>query len=190
MRNISVAAQGGAAQGAIFQILPKPVVPSPVQRFAFKSKASPFVPGTPFVNSVAVGGVLELGFKRQIFPPDAASAMYAKPSLPKAIPEGLQLAGLGINPTTTNEGESRLILQTGQGLGDAALPVVYKFRRESPAKPSIANGVTIRVEKVGLCGNNEEISPVPRDPKAKTKRSVKKRNRFDLILLPSCAPMT
>src|ERR671923_2366541 len=38
----------------IFQTLPRPVVPSPVQRLPDLSKASPFVPGTPEANG-AVG---------------------------------------------------------------------------------------------------------------------------------------
>ena len=52
MRNTSTQFTGGeAAQLApglvIFQTLPWPVVPSPVQRLPRRSKANPLVPGTP-----------------------------------------------------------------------------------------------------------------------------------------------
>src|SRR6185503_3992627 len=40
---------------AIFQILPCPVVPSPVQRLPKRSKARPFVPGTPVAKAIASG---------------------------------------------------------------------------------------------------------------------------------------
>src|ERR1043166_8749135 len=51
MRNASTQPAPVVAQlpppEAIFQTLPIPVVPSPVQRLPSRSKANPFVPGTP-----------------------------------------------------------------------------------------------------------------------------------------------
>src|SRR6185369_5615250 len=60
MRNISWA----TPVRSIIHTRPAPVVPSPVQRLPFQSKASPFVPGTPVAKSVAVGGLESFGVKR------------------------------------------------------------------------------------------------------------------------------
>ena len=60
MRNISVTTPAGV----IFHTRPAPVVPSPVHKLPFQSKARPFVPGTPVANTVAVGGLAAFGVKR------------------------------------------------------------------------------------------------------------------------------
>src|SRR4029077_8065897 len=68
MRNTSTQLTGGEAVQlapgpVIFQTLPWPVVPSPVQRFPCRSKATPLVPGTPAAKIVASGGLLASGLK-------------------------------------------------------------------------------------------------------------------------------
>src|SRR5437773_4791240 len=93
-------------RGPTFQTRPCPVVPSPVQRWPWRSKARPFVPGTPVANPVAVGGVRSSGGSVQMTPPDPASATYRFPARSNVIPDGLQgeAAGLGRNPTTGRAG--------------------------------------------------------------------------------------
>src|SRR6185312_6626258 len=61
IRNTSVTV---VPSGDILHTRPCPVVPSPVQRLPFQSKARPLVPGTLEANTVAVGGDEALGVKR------------------------------------------------------------------------------------------------------------------------------
>ena len=61
MRNISVTV---LPSGEMRQTRPRAVVPSPVQRLPFQSKARPLVPGTPVAKTVAAGGLEALGVKR------------------------------------------------------------------------------------------------------------------------------
>src|SRR5258706_3815867 len=132
MRNASTQPVKAGSQAppveAIFQTLPSPVTPSPVQRLPSRSKASPFVPGTPVAKAVAVGGVVAFGAVTfQTVPVPAASATYRVAPSSKGMPEGLQATGFGMKPTTVcggDDGAAELIFHTGQGAGAAARPVV------------------------------------------------------------------
>src|SRR5262245_34677115 len=129
IRNTSSQLTGGvvaqlAPGPAIFQTLPKPVVPSPVQRFPRRSNATPLAPGTPVANGIAVSGFRAFGARTHMIPPLAASAMLRLPAASNVMPAGLH-PRFGMEPTTTKlSGLSLLILQTGQGSGAVARPVV------------------------------------------------------------------
>src|SRR4026209_72898 len=68
------------------------------------------------------------------------------PELLNTSPDGLH--GFGIKPTTTSEGDPRLICHTGHG-PVAPRPVVYRLE-PSVVSPSMVSGVVMRVEN-GTC---------------------------------------
>src|SRR5206468_1336164 len=119
---------------------PNPVVPSPVQRLPSRSNASPFVPGTPPADSVAVGCAAASGWSVSTRSP---SAKYRLPAASNVSPDGEHWAvgdGAGRKPTTISAGWARLICHTGQGIPfTPARPVVYRLPALSPVRPSIAS---------------------------------------------------
>src|SRR4051794_2781324 len=108
------------------QTRPNPVVPSPVQRLPSRSKAMPFVPGTPVAKASAVGTVahdpavesseaqpLASGATFQIVPAPAPSATYRLSAASNVMPDGLQPGAVfAMNATVTRE-PSRAMRQTG-----------------------------------------------------------------------------
>jgi hypothetical protein len=68
------------------------------------------------------------------------------PELLNRRPDGLH--GFGMKPTTTSEGDLRLICHTGHD-PVASRPVVYKLE-PSVVSPSMASGVVMSVTN-GLC---------------------------------------
>jgi hypothetical protein len=71
------------------------VVPSEIHSAPEESKARPFAPGTPLVNTVADGGFAASGTNDTTV---SAFATYNRPPRSKASPAGLH--GAGIVPTT------------------------------------------------------------------------------------------
>src|SRR5436190_1799946 len=118
---------------------PTLVVPSPVQRLPSRSKAMPFVPGTPVAKAVAVGmdahaGAVESSESQPLasgatfhsVPVPAPSAIYRLPSASKVMPDGLQPVGFGMNATVTRavarEAPDRALLRR-VGLATGAVQV-------------------------------------------------------------------
>jgi|SRR6185369_10310525 hypothetical protein len=138
----------------IFHTRPWPVVPSPVQRFPFLSKAMPFVPGTWTANASLIDAglvydplLLRVSF--QMTPPFCESAAYRFLALSKVIPEGPQVAaagfdafvGFGMLPIWVNDADSVpgviCIFQTGHGLGSVGLGLVATLLLCANARPVV-----------------------------------------------------
>src|SRR5688500_15099533 len=132
--------------GWIFHTRPSPVVPSPVQRLPSRSNARPLVPGTPAANALARGFTSAFGVSRHTLPPEAASATYRSPCASNAMPEGLQPAAFGMNPTSVSV--EPVMRHTGHAAGAAARPVVYRLPAASAVSPSMASGRTTWVVKL------------------------------------------
>ena len=94
-------------------------------------------------------------------------------------------------PTTTSEGVSTLIFQTGQGFPAPGLrPTVYKFPELSPVNPSMANGVVISVVNVAFAGQGKNPTSGLRDSPVPFQSLMTTLHTSRLLLLVLLAAVT